>query len=163
MSDFRAEDVTVLHRPAVPVAIMTHHGPPARAGETVRRFAEWRRARRLSPPGSDTYTLFPVDIDACPPEAFRMELAVAAPPGAADEAAGIRAGEIPAARCAMLRLTGAGAEASLHPAGIFLMRDWAEAAGETPRTDIPLHCRRVAFPPFVPEAGTVIELYAPLA
>lgn len=165
MSEFRIEDVAITDRPAVPVAIMTHHGPPEGAGETVRRFAAWRKARRLSPPGSETYTLFPVDIAAVAPEAFRMELAASVPAGTehADPEAGVAMGEIPGGRCAMLRLTGAGAEAALHPAGLFLARDWAERAGEAPDPARPLHCRRVAFFPFVPEAETVIELYLPLA
>src|SRR5919201_6645721 len=72
---------------------------------------------------------------------------------------GIKAGEIPGGRCAVLRVVGN--TDNLEPAALYLYRDWLPASGEEAR-DFPIYCQRLSFFPEVPEHEAVAELFLPL-
>jgi len=157
-TNFTLQDVQIVDFPATPVAVMEHHGDPARIGDTIQRFIAWRKRMELRPGTNATYNIFHSNPQVTAPEDFRLDLCVATdrvfPAGQ-----GVEPGLIPAGRCAMLRVTGWSDD--LEPAAFFLYRDWLPASGEEPR-DFPLFCRRVTFFPDVPEHEAVAELYLPL-
>ena len=157
-TNFTLQDVQIVDFPATPVAVMEHHGDPARIGDTIQRFIAWRKRMELRPGSNATYNIFHSNPQVTAPEDFRLDLCVATdrvfPAGQ-----GVEPGLIPAGRCAMLRVTGWNDD--LEPAAFFLYRDWLPASGEEPR-DFPLFCRRVTFFPDVPEHEAVAELYLPL-
>ena len=159
MPDFSATDVTISRHADIPVAVMQHHGHPARLGDTIQRFIAWRRAAGLRPSVSATYNVFHDDPRTTPPAEFRLDLCAATDDPVADESAGVSTGVIPGGRCAVLRLVGGSDD--LEAAALFLYRDWLPASGHEPR-DFPLYCRRVTFFPDVPEHEAVTELYLPL-
>lgn len=152
-------DVTVVTTAPVPVAVLEHHGDPATLGDSIRRFIDWRRAVRLPPAVSATYTVFPCDPAATPPQDFRLDLCCATPGPVAANPQGVRAGLIPGGRRARLRVIGG--DDALEVAALFLYRDWLPASGETPG-DAPLYCQRLRFFPDVPEAEAELDLYLPL-
>ena len=154
-----AQDVTILAFPTTPVAILEHRGDPAAIGGTIRRFIAWRRANRLSPDVSATFNIFHSDPHTTPPADFRLSLCAGTSAKVEPNAQGVVAGELPAGRCAMLRVTGGSDD--LEAPALFLYRDWLPDSGEELR-DFPLFCRRVSFFPEVPEGEAVTELYLPL-
>jgi AraC family transcriptional regulator len=156
---FSAADVAVRDVPATRVAVMTHHGDPARLGQTIQRFIAWRRAAGLRPQVSATYNVFHADPRATPAAEFRLDLCAATERAIAANDDGVEAGVIPGGRCAVLRVVGASDD--LEPAARFLYRDWLPASGEEPR-DFPLYCRRLTFFPDVPEHEAITDLYLPL-
>jgi AraC family transcriptional regulator len=153
---YASADVTLIDFPATPVAVMEHRGDPAQIHDTIQRFIAWRKAAGLTPRTSATFNVFHTDPAA---EDFRLDLCAGADRPIATNQAGVKAGLIPAGRCAMLRITGSSDD--LEPAASWLYRDWLPASGEETR-DFPLFCRRVAFFPDVPEHEAVTELYLPL-
>ena len=67
---------------------------------------------------------------------------------------------IPAGRCARLRLVGLSDD--LEAPATWLYRSWLPGSGETLR-DFPLFCERSNFGPGMPEGEMVTDLYLPLA
>lgn len=159
MHTFSIADVTIRQQPSIAVLTLEHHGDPARIGETIRRFIDFRKAHGLNPQRNATYTVFHSDPRHTPAADFRMDLCVAADPGLASAADGMRADRIPGGRCAVLRVTGASDD--LEPAALFLYRDWLPASGEEPG-DFPLYAERVRFFPDVPEHQAITDLSLPL-
>jgi AraC family transcriptional regulator len=156
---FSAADVAVRDVPDTPVAVMTHHGDPARLGLTIQRFIAWRRAAGLRPGVSATFNVFRCDPRTTPPADFRLDLCAATDRAIAANDDAVTAGVIPGGRCAVLRVVGASDD--LEPAALFLYRDWLPASGEELR-DFPLYCRRLTFFPDVPEHEAITDLYLPL-
>lgn len=68
----------------------------------------------------------------------------------------VTAGEIPCGRCDVLRVVGDIDD--LHPAALFLYRDWLPASGEEAR-DFPLYCPRLTFFPHVLAHEAVVDLF----
>ena len=153
------DDVTIVDFPETPVAVLEHRGDPARIGDTIRRFIEWRRQNDLPPSVSATYNLLygPEDVS---PEDFRLDLCAATRGPVADNPQGVVQRAIPAGRCALLRHVGS--EASLFGAVKYLYATWLPESGEEPR-DFPLFLERVRFFPDVPEHEAVTDVYLPLA
>lgn len=159
---FSLSEVVLTEFPATRVAIMTHRGSPDRLGETIQRFIMWRQEHDLSPRKSATFTLFHDDPQTTPPDLFRLGLCAGTDKSLkmltrSDET--IEIGEIPAGRCAMLRVVGT--VDTLEDAALFLYREWLPASGEEIR-DFPLFCQRIAFYPHVPEHEAIADLYLPL-
>ena len=155
---FTPAQVELIDMPAIAVARLSHHGHPARLHETIRKFIAWRKAAGLSRGVSATYNIFHVAPDA-PPEDFRVDLCASTDQPVQQNDAGVSAFEIPAGRCAMLRIVGCAED--LEPAATFMYRDWLPPSGQELR-DFPLFCRRVRFFPDVPQEESVTELYLPL-
>jgi len=156
---FSRDQVSIVLRPATPVAILSHRGPPQGLGETIRRFIAWRRAVGLTPRISTTFNIVHTPPDIEPPEDFRVDLCAGTDRPVAPNEAGVTAGSIPGGRCAALRIVG-GSE-DLEDAALFLYRDWLPDSGEEAGHH-PLFCQRVSLVPEVPAHEAVTVLYLPL-
>lgn len=152
-------DVMIVDFPATAVALIEHRGDPVAIGDTIRRFIDWRRANGLAPAKSATFNILHNDPDGVPAEEYRLDIACAANTVAPNHA-GIGEGLIPAGRCAVVRMTGAGD--NLRPAAHFLYADWLPRSGEELR-DFPMFAQRVKFFPDVPANEAVTDVFLPLA
>lgn len=152
---FAPDQVGIVERPAVTVAMMDHRGDPAALGATIARFVAWRRRVGLPPRLGATYNLLHTAPDAAD---FRLTLCAAADRAAALED-GMSMGEIPGGRWAVLRQVGAADD--MGAAVAFLLRHWLPASGEALR-DFPVTVQRVSMFPDVPEGRAVTDILLPL-
>ncbi|WP_236709168.1 AraC family transcriptional regulator [Acetobacter tropicalis] len=157
--NFSLDDVTIREEVAIPVAFMTHRGAPERLGETIRRFISWRKANDVRAATHATYTIFHTDPDHVPEQDYRIDLAAATTRKITLADEGVEAGQIPAGRCAVLRLVGE--SENLRHAAQFLYGQWLPDSGEELR-DFPFYAQRVKFFPDVPEHEAITDLYLPL-
>ena len=141
------------------VAMFEHRGDPETLETTIQRFIAWRKAACLSPKTSPTFNIWYSEPRPADPADYRMDLCVGVSADQPIEAGneGVREGEIPGGRCAVLRVTGD--THNLEPAALYLYRDWLPASGEEMR-DFPIYCQRFFLDE--PELGTAAELFLPL-
>jgi AraC family transcriptional regulator len=153
------DQVTIRKVAPTPVAIFEHRGDRRTIDATIQRFIAWRKAAGLSPKTSPTFNIWYSERDPVNPADYSMDLCVGIKAGYAIEPNedGVKAGEIPGGRCAVLRVTGD--THNLEPAALFLYRDWLPASGEEMR-DFPIYCQRLFLNQ--PELGTAAELFLPL-
>ncbi|ESQ86794.1 AraC family transcriptional regulator [Asticcacaulis sp. AC460] len=156
---FSPADVTIRDVPATPVAIMEHRGDPATLGATIQRFIAWRKAAGLPPKDHPTFTVWRSERRPASPADYSMDLCVGTDQPIAANGETIRAGEIPAGRCAVLRVVGN--TDNLEPAALYLYREWLPASGEEPR-DFPIYGQRLSFYPEVPQHEAVADVFLPL-
>lgn len=154
---FALDQVDIITVAATPVAIMSHHGDPARIGTTIQRFIAWRKANQLPPSRHATFNIFHTDHASTEPANSRIDLCVATTRTVDD--AGIQTGSIPDGRCATLRLIGSGDD--LEAGFDFLYREWLPQSGEEAR-DAPPYCQRLRFFPDVAEHEAETLLFLPL-
>jgi AraC family transcriptional regulator len=158
-TNFTPDQVTIRDIAPIRVAIFEHRGDPATLDATIQRFIAWRKAAGLTPRNSATFNIWHSERRPPDPADYRIDLCVGVtadqPIDTAD--GGVKAGEIPGGRCAVLRVTGE--THNLEPAALYLYRDWLPASGEEMR-DFPIYCRR--FLPDDPEQGSAAELFLPL-
>ncbi|RTL71520.1 MAG: helix-turn-helix domain-containing protein [Hyphomicrobiales bacterium] len=156
---FMARDVTIREVPARRVAILEHRGDPALLGASIQRLIAWRKRVGLHPSTSPTFTVWRSEPRPRLPADYSVDLCVGTDDPIEANAEGIKAGELPGGRCAVLRVVGY--TDNLEPAALFLYRDWLPASGEELR-DFPLYCQRLSLFPEVPEHETVAEVFLPL-
>lgn len=156
---FDPHQVTVRDVGPTRVAVFEHRGDPAGLDVTLKRFIAWRRAAGLSPRTSPTFNVWHSEKRPVDPADYRMDLCVGLAPDQPlpPPDAGVRIGEIPGGRCAVLRVTGDTHD--LEPAALYLYREWLPASGEEMR-DFPLYCQR--FLVDGPEPGGAADLFLPL-
>lgn len=155
---FTADDVTIRDVPTTRVAIVEHRGDPATLGASIQRFIAWRKAAGLHPSISPTFNVWRSERRPADPADYSVDLCVGTD-RPIDESDGIKAGEIPGGRCAVLRVTGD--THNLEPAALFLYRDWLPQSGEEAR-DFPIYCQRLMLYPEVPESEAAADLFLPL-
>lgn len=155
---YQLSDVKLVDFTETPVAAFEFRGSAEEANPAVRRFIEWRRTQPgMKPPESATFTIF-WHNENLPPDVYRMDFCVSTKNGVPPNDLGIIAKTIPAGRCAVLRHIGPDPlDASIR----YLYLNWLPSSGATPR-DFPLFGHRVAFPPFVPEHESIVDLYLPI-
>ena len=68
-------DVSVIHFPAVDIALMMHVGPPSHIMSTVSEFVAWRRENKLPPSTSRTFNVLYDDPNNTHPELYRFGVA----------------------------------------------------------------------------------------
>ncbi len=151
--------VRIVDFPATAVARLEHRGDPARIGDTVRRFIAWRKQAGLPPGISATFNILHADPETTAPEDYRMDLCAATERAVPPNEDGVTAGQIPAGRCAVLRLQGSSDD--LRPAVAFLYADWLPRNGEELR-DFPIYAQRVRFFPEVAEQDAITDIFLPL-
>lgn len=156
---FSNDDVTIRTLPATPVAIMEHRGDPATLGTTIQRFIAWRKAQGLHPKNHPTFNVWRSERRPASPADYSVDLCVGTDQPIATNGELIKTGEIPAGRCAVLRVVGN--TDNLEPAALFLYREWLPASGEETR-DFPIYCQRLKFFPEVPEHEAVADVFLPL-
>ncbi len=155
---FTPDRVTIRETAPTRVAMFEHRGDPETLDATIQRFIAWRKGVGLSPRNSATFNIWHSERRPANPADYSMDLCV----GLGDRpievrGEGVKAGEIPGGRCAVLRVTGD--THNLEPAALYLYRDWLPASGEEMR-DFPIYCQR--FLPDDPEQGAAAELFLPL-
>ncbi|WP_440639887.1 AraC family transcriptional regulator [Bradyrhizobium sp. PUT101] len=156
---FTTDDVTIRDVPTTKVAIMEHRGDSATLPATIQRFISWRKAAGLHPSTNPTFNVWRSERRPARPADYSVDLCVGTDQPLAADGDGIKAGEIPGGRCAVLRVVGY--TDNLEPAALYLYRNWLPASGEEVR-DFPIYCQRLSFFPEVPEHETVAELFLPL-
>ncbi|GER07362.1 transcriptional regulator [Iodidimonas muriae] len=159
MINFSKNDVNIVEFPETAIAVMEHRGDPGKIGDTIQRFIAWRKTVGLPPRVSNTFNVFHTDPLTTPPAEFHIDLCASTDRKVAENDAGVRAGTIPAGRCAVLRMTGSSDD--LEKAATFLYRDWLPDSGEDLR-DFSFYCQRISFFPDVPENAAVTDLFVPL-
>lgn len=156
---YHTDDVQIRDVGPIPIAALPHRGDPARLGETIRRFIDWRRSEGLPPSRAPTFTIWHGDPRAPGPGGVRIDLAVGVdkPERFADGV--MIADQIPGGRRAILRVIGSSDD--LEAPASWLYSEWLPQSGEE-AGDFPLYCQRVSFFPDVPEHEAVTDLYLPL-
>ena len=154
---FTPDQVSLREVTPTRVAVFEHRGDPDTLEATIQRFIAWRKAAGLSPRNSATFNIWHSERRPASPADYSMDLCVGLNADQPIEGEGVRAGEIPGGRCAVLRVTGD--THNLEPAALYLYRDWLPASGEKMR-DFPIYCQR--FLPDDPEQGPAAELFLPL-
>lgn len=157
--EYRSDDVRRVDVSATRVALLEHHGDPARLADTIGRFIAWRRANGLPPKTSATFNIWFSDIRNTPPSDYREGVCAATERDIAPNEAGVVPFSIPAGRCALLRHIGS--TDTLENAATYLYANWLPDSGEELR-DFPPYCQRVAFGPDIPEGQTVTDIFLPL-
>lgn len=158
-STFTTDQITIRDVAPTRVAMFEHRGDPETLEVTIQRFIAWRKAAGLSPKTSPTFNIWYTERRPADPADYRMDLCVGLSPDQPiiDRGEGVREGEIPGGRCAVLRVTGD--THNLEPAALYLYRDWLPASGEEMR-DFPIYCQRFLLDD--PEQGAAAELHLPL-
>jgi AraC family transcriptional regulator len=161
---FTPDQITIRDVAPTRVAMFEHRGDPETLEVTIQRFIAWRKAAGLSPKTSPTFNIWYSERRPADPADYRMDLCVGL---SADQpivanvegmgGEGVREGEIPGGRCAVLRVTGD--THNLEPAALYLYRDWLPASGEEMR-DFPIYCQRFLLDD--PVRGAAAELHLPL-
>lgn len=156
---FTPDQVIIRDVAPIRVAIFEHRGDPKTVDLTIQRFIKWRKAAALSPRTNPTFNIWYSERRPVAPADYRMDLCVGVSADQLIESRdeGVRAGEIPGGRCAVLRVTGD--THNLEPAARYLYRDWLPGSGEEMR-DFPIYCQRFFLDE--PEQGTAAELFLPL-
>ena len=156
---FTPDQITIREVAPTRVAMFEHRGDPQTLDVTIQRFIAWRKAAGLSPQTSPTFNIWYSERRPANPADYRMDLCVGLSPDQPiiDRGEGVREGEIPGGRCAVLRVTGD--THNLEPAALYLYRDWLPASGEEMR-DFPIYCQRFLLDG--PEQGAAAELHLPL-
>ncbi len=154
---FTPDRVTVREVEPTRVAMFEHRGDPESFNVTRERFIAWRKAAGLTPKTSSTFNIWYTERRPANPADYRMDLCVGVSADQKIEGEGVREGEIPGGRCAVLRVTGD--THNLEPAALYLYRDWLPASGNEMR-DFPIYCQRFFLD--TPENGTAAELHLPL-
>lgn len=154
---FTPDQISICEVAPTRVAMFEHRGDPATLEVTIQKFIAWRRAAGLTPKTSPTFNIWHTERRPVDPADYRMDLCVGVGADQPIVGEGVREGEIPGGRCAVLRV--AGDTHNLEPAALYLYRDWLPASGEEMR-DFPIYCQRFFLD--APEQGTAAELFLPL-
>lgn len=156
---FDPDAVNVRQVSPVRIAIFEHRGDPEGVDATIQRFIAWRKAAGLSPRTSPTFSIWHSERRPANPAEYAIDLCVGLAADHAFETLGepVKVGEIPAGRCAVLRVTGDTHD--LEPAALFLYREWLPASGEEMR-DFPIYCQR--FFPEDPGTAAEADIFLPL-
>lgn len=152
--------VQVLTFPATQIALLQHRGPPSQLSQSILRFIEWRKLRRLPPDKSRTFNLIYDDPEQTAPQNYRFGLACSVSNTVDDQEYGITTKTIPGGLCATIRHTGS--DDKLAAAVRYLYGQWLSTTDYTLR-DFPLFFERVRFFPDVPEHAAVTDIYLPIA
>ena len=113
----------------------------------------------LHPKTNPTFNVWRSERRPASPADYSVDLCVGTDQPIEPNGGEVKAGEIPAGRCAVLRVVGD--THNLEPAALYLYREWLPASGEEAR-DFPIYCQRLSFFPEVPEHESVAELFLPL-
>lgn len=154
--------------PATTIAALEHRGAPETLMRSVQQFISWRKAQGLSPARSATWNIVYDDPATTPAGEYRFDIGATLLPDvvACDRdgqlpanAQGVIVKQLPAGRCAVLRLQGG--DEGLRAAFDWLYGEWLPASGEELR-DFPAFMQRVKFFPDVPAHEAVTDIYLPL-
>ena len=106
-TSFCGHPVRIVDFPATRIAALQHCGDPALIGESLWRFITWRRQAGLPPKLSATFNILYGNSNTTAPEDFRLDLCAETTDAVSPNGYGVIAGQIPAGRCAVIRVIGA--------------------------------------------------------
>ncbi|MCG9782498.1 AraC family transcriptional regulator [Vibrio brasiliensis] len=142
------------------VALIEHKGNPKRVYETAAKFIDWRKTTGLSPINSShTFGIPHSDPNDTPEDEFRFDICGAHQGAVPDNPFGVKAGVIPAGRCAVA--IHKGSHDKIGDTIYYLYQQWLPESGESLR-DFPCFFRYLNFIHQVDEYQLETEVYLPL-
>ncbi len=151
--------VSIVDFPETLIATMEHRGDPNRLGQTIQKFIEWRKQKRLPPGKSKTFNLLYDDPNHTVAEDFRLDLGCSIDKRLAENPHGMVNKLIPAGKCAVIRHIGS--DDFLSSAIEYLYSEWLTES-EFEVRDFPLFLERVQLYPEVAENQAVTDIYLPI-
>ena len=150
-------NVNIIERPLEKIAYISHLGSPEKVFETAAKFIEWRKRTGLSPfRKSATYGIPFSDPEQTPEQEFRFDIAGSIDKPFAQKDDGIKIGEIPAGRYAMIRHLGS--HDQIRESVYFLFRNWLPEQQEQ-AGDYPVFFHYHNFVHEVNEADLITDIY----
>lgn len=153
-------DIKIVNFEKTKVAFLEHRASPDRVYESVSKFIEWRKQSKLSPvKTSKSFGIIYDNPESTPPDEFRFDICGSVTSDVPANNQGVKTGEIPAGRCAVLRHNG-----SLENVGESICRmygEWLPASGEELR-DYPCFFNYLNLISEVPEHELKTDIYLPL-
>lgn len=142
------------------VALVEHRGSPKLVFDTAAKFIAWRKATGLSPINtSETFGIPYSDPNDTPDDEFRFDICGSHKGVVPENNQGVRAGVIPAGRCAMVLHKGN--QDLIGETIYYLYQDWLPQSGEALR-DFPCFFKYLNFIHQVDECDLLTEVYLPL-
>ncbi|WP_413110209.1 AraC family transcriptional regulator [Thaumasiovibrio sp. DFM-14] len=153
-------DVNIVDFAEQPIAFVIHQGNPQRVFETAAKFIQWRKSTGLSPiKTSKTFGIPYGDPSQMPEEEFRFDICGSHSGEVPENQFGVKAGTIPAGRCAMVLHKGS--QDTIGETIYQLYQQWLPASGEELR-EFPVFFRYQNFVHEVDECDLLTEVYLPI-
>ncbi|MBB1300623.1 MAG: AraC family transcriptional regulator [Pseudoalteromonas rhizosphaerae] len=152
--------VEIVHFAPQAVALLTHNGSATKLMETAAQFIKWRKESGLSPvKTSDTYGIPYSDPAVTDDNDFRFDFAGSVKQPISDNQYGVKNGEIPAGRCALVRHFGS--HDTISDTVYYLYRQWLPNSAEEVR-DFPCFFHYLNLIHEVDECDLITDIYLPL-
>jgi AraC family transcriptional regulator len=152
--------VNIEYFTATKVALLEHLGPSDKIMETVGKFIYWRKESGLSPvKTSDTFGIAYSDPKTTEPEDFRWDVCGSINTDVPGNRYGVKVGEIPGGRCAVIRHIGS--HANLEQSIYYFCRQWLPNSDEEVG-DFPLFFHYINLMFDVDECDLITDIYFPL-
>jgi len=153
-------NVNIIHFEPQKVAILEHHGSPDRVYESSAKFIKWRKQTGLSPvKTSKTFGIPYDDPSTVAAEDFRFDICGSIDHEVPENPFGVKSGEIPGGRCAVLRHEGS--HDHLSASVYALYKEWLPQSGEELR-DFPCFFHYLNLIPDTNEGDLLTDIYLPL-
>ncbi len=153
-------DVNIVDFAEQPIAYIEHRGNPQRVFETAARFIEWRKSTGLSPiKTSKTFGIPYGDPNQTREEEFRFDICGSHSGEVPDNPFSVKAGAIPAGRCAMVLHKGS--HDTIGTTIYQLYQQWLPKSGEELR-EFPVFFSYLDFVHEVDECELLTEVYLPI-
>ena len=153
-------NVNIVGFKAQPVALLTHQGAANTLMNTAAQFIEWRKESGFSPvKTSNTYGIPYSDPATTEDDAFRFDFAGSITSPITENPQGVRNGEIPAGRCAVVRHNGS--HDTISDTVYYLYREWLVQSGEEVR-DFPCFFHYLNLIHEVDECDLQTDIYLPI-
>jgi len=142
------------------VALLEHLGSAERVMETAGKFISWRKETGLSPvKTSDTFGIAYSDPATTEPAEFRWDVCGSINGNVPENKYGVKLGEIPGGRCAVIRHLGT--HANLDQSIYYFCRQWLPNSDEE-IGDFPLFFHYIKLMFDVDECDLITDIYFPL-
>ena len=152
---YSLDQVAIVEKPNIPLAVWEHRGPPAALGASIQQFIQWRKQNGLHPSRHATFNLIYDDPDSVLPEHYRFDLAVQV--SAPINEMPLVNKTIPQGRYAKIRHVGN--DDHLATSITFLLTEWLSQSGEK-KADFPLVLHRVTL--FAEDVEAITDIYLAL-
>jgi len=152
--------VKIVDFAATKVALLEHLGPADKVLETAGKFINWRKETGLSPvKTSKTFGIGYSDPKTTEPEKFRWDVCGSITGDVPENSYGVKLGEIPAGRCAVIRHIGS--HAQLDQSIYYFCQQWLPNSDEEVR-DYPCFFHYINLMFEVDECDLITDIYFPL-
>ncbi|XQW85653.1 AraC family transcriptional regulator [Thalassotalea piscium] len=152
--------VEIIDFAAQPVALLTHKGAHNTLLNTAANFIAWRKSSGLSPvKTSKTFGIPYSDPAITPDDEFRFDFAGSVEQTIPDNRYGVRNGEIPAGRCAVVRHLGS--HDKISDSVYYLYQQWLANNNEDVR-DFPCFFHYLNLIHQVDECDLITDIYLPI-